>query len=165
MTHFHSMNIGDVLETLQSSVKGLDDSEARARLVRYGPNELRCEKQISPLRVFAEQFKEILIIILLAATFLSFVVEETVDALVILAIVFACAILGFAQEYRAERSLEALKKMAAPTATVTALAPEDRAILQQVADNCSCDITLDAAGCPVHPGVRHPLRQDPAYNK
>ena len=118
MTRFHSLNIGDVLETLQSSVKGLDDSEARTRLERYGANELRREKQISPFRIFAEQFKEILIVILLAATLLSFLVGETVDAIVILAIVFACAILGFAQEHRAERSLEALKKMAAPTATV-----------------------------------------------
>jgi Ca2+-transporting ATPase len=107
------MNIRDVLEALQSPVKGLDDSEVRTRLERYGPNELRREKQISPLRIFAEQFKEISIIILLAATFLSFVLGETVDALVILAIVFACAILGFPQEHPAERSLEALKKVAA----------------------------------------------------
>ena len=118
MVHFHSMNIEDALKTLQSSVKGLDDSEARARLERYGPNELRREKRASPFRIFAEQFKEILIIILLAATLLSFLVGETVDALVILAIVFACAILGFTQEYRTEKSLEALKQMTAPTATV-----------------------------------------------
>ncbi|MEM2942732.1 MAG: HAD-IC family P-type ATPase, partial [Candidatus Bathyarchaeia archaeon] len=112
------MKTEDVLKVLQSSMKGLDDSEARARLERYGPNELRSEKQTSPLKIFAEQFGEILIIILLAATFISYLLGEIVDALVILFIVFACAVLGFVQEYRAERSLEALKRMASPTAIV-----------------------------------------------
>lgn len=116
--NFHSMNIEDVMKALQSSVKGLDDSEARARLEKYGPNELRREKQTSPLKIFAEQFKELLIVILLVATFVSYIVGEIVDALVILFIVFACAILGFTQEYRAEKSLEALKRMASPTAIV-----------------------------------------------
>ncbi|MEM3004407.1 MAG: HAD-IC family P-type ATPase, partial [Candidatus Bathyarchaeia archaeon] len=118
MLSFHSMKTEDVLKVLQSSMKGLDDSEARARLERYGPNELRSEKQTSPLKIFAEQFGEILIIILLAATFISYLLGEIVDALVILFIVFACAVLGFVQEYRAERSLEALKRMASPTAIV-----------------------------------------------
>ena len=118
MVAFHSMDSLKTLELFQSSLKGLDDVEAKARLEKYGPNELQKEKSKSPLAIFAEQFKGFLIIILLAATFLSMLIGETVDALVILGIVIACAILGFVQEYRAEKSLEALKKMTAPLATV-----------------------------------------------
>ena len=112
------MNIDDVLRTLQSSAQGLDDSEVRARLKEYGLNELEERKPTSPLGIFAEQFKGLLIIILLAATLISFLVGETVDAVVILTIVIVCAVLGFAQEYRAEKSLEGLKKMTTPTAVV-----------------------------------------------
>jgi len=93
------MSIEDTFKTLRSSAEGLDESEVRMRLQKYGPNELQKEKSTSALRIFAEQFKGFLIIILLAATFISFIIGETVDALVILAIVFACVILGFAQEY------------------------------------------------------------------
>jgi Ca2+-transporting ATPase len=112
------MNAEEALSALRSSTKGLDDSEVRVRREEYGFNELQRGKSISPVKIFVEQFREILIVILLIATFISFVVGETIDAIVILAIVVACAVLGFAQEYRAEKSLEALRKMMAPTAIV-----------------------------------------------
>jgi len=151
MVHFHSMNIEDALKTLQSSMKGLNDSEARTRLERYGPNELRREKQSSPLKIFAEQFKEILIIILLAATCISYIVGEIVDALVILFIVFACAILGFIQEYRAERTLEALKRMASPTAIVVR---NDRELQTPSREIVSGDIVLIKTGDKVPADAR-----------
>ena len=119
MANWHSMIVDDVLRTLGSSVQGLDDVEVGARLKEYGPNELEKTQTTSPLRILAAQFKGLLMIILLAATLTSFVVGETVDALVILSIAVVCAILGFVQEYRAEKSLESLKRMAAPTAVVT----------------------------------------------
>jgi Ca2+-transporting ATPase len=84
----------------------------------YGYNELRQEKGVSPLALFLNQFKNLLIVILLVATVLSAVVGEHFDAALIFIIVIFCAILGFSQEYRAERALEALKNMLSPTITV-----------------------------------------------
>ena len=104
---------------------GLSQEEARRRLERFGPNELRKEKGASKIRMFFEQFADILMIILLVAVGLSVFsffytqdIGELYDALVIVAIVIATATLGFAEEFRSEKAVEALKKMTAPTAMV-----------------------------------------------
>ncbi|MEM3606492.1 MAG: HAD-IC family P-type ATPase, partial [Candidatus Bathyarchaeia archaeon] len=116
--HWHSLNIEEVLKRLNSSINGLTEEEAKKRLMQYGFNELEKPKKISPLKILGEQFTNILIIILLAATVLSFIVGEIIDALTILVIVVAAAVLGFFQEYKAEKAIEALKKMLTPVATV-----------------------------------------------
>ena len=116
--YWHSMEIKEVIEKLNSSINGLTEEEAKKRLIQYGFNELEKPKKVSPLKIFAEQFTNILIIILLAATVLSFLVGEVIDALTILIIVVAAAVLGFTQEYKAEKAIEALKKMLSPVATV-----------------------------------------------
>jgi len=106
---------------------GLSQEEAQKRLQQYGLNELKKEKKASPIKMFLEQFTDILMIILLIAVALSissyFIknmedVGELYDAAVIVAIVLATAILGFVEEYRSEKAVEALKKMTAPTAMV-----------------------------------------------
>lgn len=107
-----------MIADLGSDVRGLNEEEAKLRLGRFGYNEFEPEKKSSRVAIFLRQFKNILVIILLAATLLSLALGETVDAVVIFVIVFAISLLGFVQEYRAERALEALKKMAALTATV-----------------------------------------------
>jgi len=112
------MKIEETLNELDVKEAGLSQEEAEKRLNEYGPNELRKEKGISPIRLFIEQFTDILIIILLIATALSIAIGETIDALIILAIVIASAVLGFVEEYRSEKAVEALKKMTAPTAMV-----------------------------------------------
>ncbi|MDI6815118.1 MAG: cation-translocating P-type ATPase, partial [Dehalococcoidales bacterium] len=91
---------------------------AKKRLAQFGPNELVKKEKISPWKIFLEQFKSVLIIILLIAVALSAFIGEVVDAILIAVIVTFCCVLGFIQEYRAERALEALKKMTAPTASV-----------------------------------------------
>lgn len=101
-----------------SSSKGLSTEEAENRLEKYGPNELTREERQSPFSLFLNQFKNILIIILLVATGLSLLVGETVDAIIIAVIVVFSAGLGFFQEFRAEKALEALKKMLQATITV-----------------------------------------------
>jgi Ca2+-transporting ATPase len=103
---------------LNAKETGLSQEEAQKRLQEFGPNELKKEKGTSPIKLFVEQFADILIIILLIATGLSIYLGELIDAIVIIAIVMACAILGFVEEYRSEKALEALKKMTAPTAMV-----------------------------------------------
>jgi Ca2+-transporting ATPase len=112
------MQTEELLDALSVGATGLSQEEAMNRLVKHGPNELKKEKRKSPIRLLLEQFKNVLVIILLIATALSFAVGEPYDAAVIIAIVVAVAILGFTQEYRAEKALEALKKMTAPTALV-----------------------------------------------
>ncbi len=115
---WHSIDEQAVMDALGTSRAGLDRGDAGERLLQYGPNELvRAEKE-SPIRMLLGQFTDVLIVILLIAVAISFVVGEMVDAILILIIVIASAALGFVQEYRAERALEALQKMLAPTTTV-----------------------------------------------
>ena len=123
---WHSISIDEVSRDLGASNEGLNNQEAERRLVEFGPNELQAEKQVSPLQIFIGQFKSILIIILFFATIFSAVVGEIIDAFIILAIVIASAGLGFFQEYRAERALEALKKMLSPAITVVRDGKEKR---------------------------------------
>ena len=98
--------------------QGLTQQEAQERLGRLGANELAKEERASPITLFFAQFKNTLIIILLVATILSASLGEIVDAVIISVIVLFCAVLGFVQEYRAERALDALKRMLAPTVRV-----------------------------------------------
>ncbi len=115
---WHALSSRDALEALEASADGLTEEESRSRLARFGPNELQEKEGLSAWKLFLEQFKSFLIIILLIAVALSAVLGEAVDAAVILLIVVFATILGFIQEYRADRSLEALRRMTAPTATV-----------------------------------------------
>jgi Ca2+-transporting ATPase len=115
---WHAIEIEEALKELGSDKTGLTQEEAQKRLQQYGPNELKKEKGTSPIKMFLEQFTDILIIILLIATALSVAIGEVIDAVVIMAIVLATAILGFVEEYRSEKAVEALKKMTAPVATV-----------------------------------------------
>jgi Ca2+-transporting ATPase len=106
------------LAALSSNLdRGLSEDEARARLSAYGPNEIEETKKVSAWKLLLSQFKETLVLILVAAAIISMVIGEAIDSAVILAIVFASAGLGFYQEYRAEQSLAMLKRLAAPTAT------------------------------------------------
>ncbi|RLE63087.1 MAG: calcium-translocating P-type ATPase, SERCA-type [Thermoprotei archaeon] len=115
---WHALAVNEVLEILKSNPLGLSVEEAEKRLEIYGPNELKKEKKRGRIKIFIDQFKNILVIILILAAALSIAIGEVTDSIVILAIVVASAILGFVQEYRAEKALEALKKLTAPTATV-----------------------------------------------
>ncbi len=115
---WHAIEVEETLHALNTKETGLSQEEAQKRLQEFGPNELKKEKGKSPIKLFVEQFADILIIILLIATGLSIYLGELIDAIVIIAIVMACAILGFVEEYRSEKALEALKKMTAPTAMV-----------------------------------------------
>lgn len=118
-TPFHTLDISTAAELLGSDVgDGLTVPVAAERLQRYGPNELRAAEKISALSLLIAQLKNVLIIILLIAVGLSAVLGHTVEAIAIGIIVLFAVILGFIQEYRAEKALDALKKMASPTATV-----------------------------------------------
>ena len=111
------------MQELKVTEQGLTLQEAQTRLTTYGTNELKKEKGKSPIKLFLSQFTDILMIILLIAMALSLglgiyqnSLDEIIDAAIIFIIVIVSAILGFTQEYRSEKAVEALKKMAAPTA-------------------------------------------------
>ena len=118
---WHSKTVDDVFEDFQTSPFGLKDEEAKERLERYGPNELKEAKRSSALKIFLRQFKDIFVIMLLIATAIAFVSaqaqgESQVDTITIAAIVVFNSVFGFAQEYRAEKAMEAMKKLTAPKA-------------------------------------------------
>ncbi|MEA1993376.1 MAG: calcium-translocating P-type ATPase, SERCA-type [Euryarchaeota archaeon] len=114
----HTKSINDVFKKLQSERKGLTEDEAGKRLEKHGYNELEEGTKISALTIFLSQFKDFLMVILSIAIIVSLAIGETADALVIFIILIASAILGFVQEYRAEKSLEMLKRMSSPKAKV-----------------------------------------------
>ncbi len=115
---WHTLPVEAVLSLLESTPDGLTHEEAARRLIQYGPNELQKGRRISPWAIFLQQFKNVLIIILLIAVGLSAILGHSIEAIAIAVIVLFAAGLGFIQEYRAERAIEALRQMAAPTATV-----------------------------------------------
>ncbi|OYT43283.1 MAG: calcium-translocating P-type ATPase, PMCA-type [Candidatus Aenigmarchaeota archaeon ex4484_56] len=104
-------------------LKGLTGKEAEERLRKYGKNEIKKEKKVSPIKLFISQFISPIILLLIVAAVLSFSVnflkhETYFDSLLILVIVFAAGIAGFVQDYKAERAIEALQRMASPKAKV-----------------------------------------------
>ena len=119
MENWHQLDTAAVLEQLVTDGSiGLTGAEARSRLAQFGPNELQAAKPISPWKILGEQVKNVLVIILLVAVGLSVFLGHTIEAIAIAVIVLFAVLLGFVQEYRAERAIEALKQMAAPTAAV-----------------------------------------------
>src|SRR5467141_4802462 len=122
---WHAVSAEAVLQRLDASPLGLTSLQARERFQRVGPNELVQGTKISPFRIFLSQFTDVLVIVLIIAAVISAVLgvsqgesADLWDAALILVIVVMNSILGFVQEYRAERSLEALKSLAAPRAHV-----------------------------------------------
>ncbi|MCD8376463.1 MAG: cation-translocating P-type ATPase [Oscillospiraceae bacterium] len=122
MTQWHSYDGGQVLSELETSLhQGLSEARARQRLERYGPNTLERRKKDSLAKRFFSQLKDPMILVLLGAAALSLAAsgfQDWMDAGIILLIVAANAVISIVQEGRAERSLEALRRMAAPTAQV-----------------------------------------------
>lgn len=115
---FFNIDVNDALKALHTSINGLSQLEATNRLAKYGLNELVTKKNKPAWVYFFEQFKDFMILILMVAAILSGIMGDMVDAVVILIIVVLNALLGFSQEYKAEKSMLALKKMSVTTARV-----------------------------------------------
>ena len=115
---WHNRSAEEVLTQFDSGATGLSAQEAAQRLAANGPNELKEGKRISAIQIFLGQFKSLIIWILIVAGVVSGVLGEVVDAIAILAIVVLNAVIGFYQEFNAEKSIAALKKMTAPQAKV-----------------------------------------------
>lgn len=116
---WHKLTIGQVISDFQSDLdNGLTQAEVNRRLQEHGFNELEAKQGRTIWQMFFAQFKDFMVLVLLVASIVSLFVGEVADALIIITIVILNALLGVYQEARAEKSLEALKRMAAPTSKV-----------------------------------------------
>jgi len=130
---WHSMSIKEVRDALKVDEKGLSQEEVNRRLQEFGYNELIERKRVTPLKIFLSQFKDIFVIMLLIAIAISIFkgwyesitvpeppgfMESYVDSITIGAIVILNSVVGFIQEYRSEKAMEAMKKLTAPKARV-----------------------------------------------
>ncbi len=131
--------------------RGLSTEEAKAHLAQYGPNKLVEAKGASIWRLFIEQFEDFLVLLLLGAALISLLLGEYVDAIAIMAIVIVNALLGVIQEWRAEQSLQALKRMAAPNAVVVRDGVQDTIAAQDLVPG---DLVLLSAGNHVPADLR-----------
>lgn len=107
-----------ILKDLETSAQGLSDSEAVQRQIKFGKNELQAQGRKSAWWILAAQFKELMILILFTAAVISYFIGDSKDAIIILVIVILNAVVGFFQEYKAEKAMYELKRLAASTARV-----------------------------------------------
>jgi len=115
MNTWHKLSINEAASLLTTDVEqGLANNEAKKRLARYGQNKLRKGKPFSALVIFISQFKSLIIWVLMGAAAVSAALGETIDGIAIIAIVVLNAVIGFIQEYRAEKSAAALARLTAP---------------------------------------------------
>src|SRR5690606_38343081 len=116
---YHTLHPKDVENTLSTNFeRGLKDEDVQKRLQQFGYNELMSSQKQSAVLLLLSQFKDFLVIVLIVAVILSALLGEYIDAITILAIVMMNGILGFFQERKAEKSLEALKKLSTPQVRV-----------------------------------------------
>ena len=106
---FWSMNVEEVLRNLETKVEGLSEEEAKKRFLTFGPNEIKDGRHFSGLKLFLDQFKSPLILILIVAGITTFFLKDWVDTGVIFAAVLVNVLLGFYQEAKAENILELLR--------------------------------------------------------
>ncbi|HHY60674.1 MAG TPA: hypothetical protein GX504_08655, partial [Clostridia bacterium] len=141
---WYQLEAGEVARLLQTDMtKGLSPAEAAQRLKTFGANQLKEQERLSPLKILASQFTDVMVLILIGATLISGLLGEYADAVTILVIILLNAVLGFVQEYRAEKSMEALKQLVAPEATVLRGGSEVRVPAREVVPG---DILLLQAG-------------------
>jgi len=115
---WHALKLKDIYARLKTDKKGLKPEEAAKRLEKYGRNALKAGKKASVIVIFLSQFNNFLIYLLIAAATVSFLIGERLDAAIIALIVVLNAILGFAQEYKAEQSIESLRSLVVQEAFV-----------------------------------------------
>jgi Ca2+-transporting ATPase len=141
---FYQLSPQEASEILKTHISaGLTETEVQKRFAESGPNELKASARVSPWVLFFAQFKNILIQILLVATLLSAFLGHAVESIAIAVIVLFAVVLSFVQEYRAERAIEALRRMAAPTANVVRNGQENKIPARELVPG---DVILIKAG-------------------
>ncbi|HSN38626.1 MAG TPA: calcium-translocating P-type ATPase, PMCA-type [Burkholderiales bacterium] len=149
---WHCLDSGEIARTLGTDpAQGLTAEAAVQRLARYGRNELREGRRRAPWRILLDQFADFMIVVLIAAAVVSGVIGEPQDTIAIFAILVLNAVIGFVQEYRAERAMAALKRIAAPSASVLRTG---RRIMLPVHELVPGDVVLLEAGNVVPADLR-----------
>jgi Ca2+-transporting ATPase len=116
--NWHLLPLSDVSQALNTTASGIDNLAASNRLIEYGNNQITDKIKKTVFRMLLHQFTDFMILILIGAAIISGIIGDVVDTVIILAIVILNAVVGFVQEYRAEKAMEALNKMAAANARV-----------------------------------------------
>ncbi len=129
---YYNYSVKKTFDEFKTSEKGLSQKEVEKRLGKYGLNEIKEKKKISLFQIFFSQFKSPLIYILLFAIIITLLIGEYVDSMIISIIVIVNAVLGFAQEYKAEKSIEALKKLTSLKATVVRDGRKERILAKEL---------------------------------
>lgn len=129
---YYNESLKDAYLRLNSSESGLSDTEAKERLKKEGFNEIEADKSTSVFKILLNQFKNFLMLLLIFAAILSLNLGEIPDFFGILAIVILTVILGFIQEYRAEKAMESLKKISAPYAKVIRDGNEKKILAREI---------------------------------
>ncbi len=140
---YYTKEVTEVLHLQATSERGLASSEASLRLQEYGKNVITDDHKIHPITIFFRQFNSIVVYILLLAAVISFVVKEFLDAYTIIAILLFNAVLGFIQEYKAERAVELLRKL---TSLKTKVVRSGKLAMIPSADLVPGDIVVFEAG-------------------
>ena len=148
---WYRMEAEQVLLDMKTRESGLTETEARERLALHGPNRLAGEHEINRFRIFLNQFTSPLIYILLAAALVTVLLREYTDAGVILFVVLLNAVIGFLQEYRAEESVRALRRLEVPKARVIREGREREIPSEELVPG---DIVLLASGARVPADLR-----------
>jgi Ca2+-transporting ATPase len=148
---FYQRPISEIYAEFNSQKEGLSDSEAKTRIQEYGPNALEEKKKKPTWVLFLAQFKDFMILILAAAAVISGIVGDLTDTIIILVIIVLNAVLGFVQEYRAEKAMESLKKL---TETQTKVLREGQTVSLPSKDLVPGDVILLEAGNMVPADIR-----------
>jgi Ca2+-transporting ATPase len=149
--NWYQIGVKEIFEKLGTSENGLNEEEVRQRLLQYGPNKLAEEEKISRLKILLHQFTSPLIYILLIAGVVTIFLQEYIDSGVIFAVVILNAIIGYFQEYKAEESVRALRRMVVPKAKVIRDGREKEIRSEELVPG---DIVLLASGTRVPADLR-----------
>lgn len=149
--NWHIITAEETLKQTGSSMQGLNDNAVQQKLEEFGRNELQTKKKVHPVLLFFRQFFEVMILVLVVAAVISAFIGEVSDTIVIIVIIILNAVVGFIQEYRAEKAMDALRKMAAPIST---LVRNGHTIQLPSAELLPGDIVLLEAGNMVPADIR-----------
>ncbi len=148
---YHNRDVKDIFREFETSEQGLSSKEAKKRFEKHGPNAFKKEKKTSVFEIILHQFADPLIYILIIAAVFTFFIKEYIDMWVILAVIIVNAVVGFFQEFKAEKAMDAIRSLAAPKATVLRDGEKDRINSEELVPG---DIVFLSSGNKVPADVR-----------